>query len=244
MRAPRGLGRWLLLAGGLAASVACGQEAPDDPVGGGGLQPYFPLVAGSWWDYHHTSRGGWDERVTAEAADFDGAPAFLVTDSPTSGDNIRSDSILRVVDGRAVRVSKEEYFIGTDNSATLQSSVTYGVGFTRFNEDWANQAVGYRETPEYERVETRADGSMRAPEARRHTFEIVSLAEDVDTPKGTLSCIVIRRTKDWEAEEEGIDAEDAEAKQFWFARGVGKVQELNLDSNNVETITDWLIPTP
>jgi hypothetical protein len=70
----------------------------------------------------------------------------------------------------------------------------------------------------------------------------VSLAEDVDTPKGTLSCIVIKRTKDWEAEEEGVDADDAEAKQFWFARGVGKVQEVNLESGNQETLIDFMIP--
>lgn len=242
MRAARGLGRWLLLAGGLAASVACGQADPDDPVDAGELQPYFPLVAGAWWDYAHGDR--WDERVTVEATDFNGAPAFLVSDSPNPDDDIRSDSVITLVDGRAARVSKDEFFIGANASETLQSSVTYGVGFTRFNEDWANQAVGYRETPEYERIETRPDGTVREPEARRHTFEIVSLAEDVATAKGTLSCIVIRRTKDWQAEEDGMDADDAEAKQFWFARGVGKVQELNLDSGNAETITDWLIPSP
>ena len=240
MRGARGLGRWLLLAFGLAASVACSQKDPDDPAGGGGeLQPYFPLVAGAWWEYSHSD---WDERVTVEPAEFDGGAAFLVSDSPNPDDDLRSDSIIRSVDGRAARMTKEEYFIGADNSETLQSSVTYGVGFTRFNENWANEAVGYRETPAYERVETRPDGTMRAPEARRHTFEILSLAEDVETPKGTFSCIVIRRTKDWQAEEDGIDADDAEAKQFWFARGVGKVQELNLDSGNAETLQDFSIP--
>ena len=239
-RAVRGLGRWLTLVG-LAATVACGQEDPDDPVDGEDLQPYFPLVAGSWWEYEHSD---WTERVTVAAAEFDGAPAFLVSDSPNPDDDLRSDSIITSVNGRAARMTKEDYFIGADASETLQSSVSYGVGFTRFNENWANEAVGFRETPEYERIEARPDGTVRAPEARRHTFEIVSLAEDVATLKGTFSCIVIRRTKDWEAEAEGVDAEDAEAKQYWFARGVGKVQELNLDSGNAETLTDFLIPAP
>lgn len=238
--AARGLGRWLLLVGSLAATVACGQEDPADPVESVD-QGYFPLVPGAWWEYEHSD---WDERVTVAAADFNGAPAFLVSDSPNPDDRLRSDSLITSVNGRAARVTKEEYFIGTDGSETLQSSVSYGVGFTRFNEEWATRAVGYRETPEYERVETRADGTMRAPEARRHTFEIVSLAEDVVTPKGTFSCIVIRRTKDWQAEEDGVDADDAEAKQYWFARGVGKVQELNLDSGNAETLTDFMIPAP
>jgi hypothetical protein len=122
--------------------------------------------------------------------------------------------------------------------------VSYGVGFTRFDENWANEAVGYRETPEYMRVETRPDGSMRAPEARRHTFEIISLDALVNTPRGELSCIVIQRTKDWQAQEDGVDLDEAETKQYWFARGVGKVQEVNLDNGNTETLVDFFIPTP
>lgn len=252
-RAARGLGRRHPLAASLVATVAkvakvaliatvaCGQRDPDDAGDGAELQPYFPLVAGAWWEYSHSD---WDERVTVEPTEFDGAPAFMVSDSPNPDDDLRSDSVITSVNGRAARVTKQEYFIGSDGTETLQSTVSYGVGFTRFDENWANQAVGYRETPAYERVETRPDGSVRAPEARRHTFEILSLSEDVSTARGTFNCIVIRRTKDWQAEEDGIDADDAEAKQFWFARGVGKVQELNLDSGNVETLTDFMIPAP
>ena len=234
------LARGLCLVGGLAATVACGQEAPSDPVGSTD-QPYFPLVAGSWWDYQHTD---WSERVTVEAAEFGGAPAFLMSDSPNPEDSLRSDSIITSVAGRASRMNKEEFLIGADGSEVLTSSVTYGVGFTRFNEDWANQAIGYRETPAYERVETPPGGSPKAPEGRRHTFEVVALADDVTTSKGTFTCIVIQRTKDWEAEEEGLDPDEAQTKRYWFARGVGKVQELNVDSGRVETLTDFMIPSP
>lgn len=220
------------------AAAGCGQEDPA-ATAQQTQQPYYPMVDGAWWEYAHSD---WDERVTATATDYDGMPAFLMSDSPNPEDDIRSDSIVMSVNGRAARVSKQEYLIGQDGSEVLTSSVTYGVGFTRFNEDWANQAVGYRETPAYERIETPPGGQPRAPEARRHTFEIVSLAEDVTTGKGTFSCIVIKRTKDWEAEEEGVDASDAETKMYWFARGIGKVQERNVETGSTEVLTDFMIP--
>ena len=224
-----------LLGPGLGALLGCGQEDPPDPV----LEPYHPMVDGSWWEYQHSD---WSERVTVSATTLNGEPAFLMTDSPNPDDDIRSDAILTVENGRVLRKTKQEYLIGTDGSATLESSVDYGVGFTRFDESWAEQAVGYRETPAYERVETPPGGAPRAPEARSHTFEILSLSETVMTNAGSFDCIKIRRTKDWEAAEEGIDASDAEPKLFWFARGVGKVRELNLQTGRGEVLTDYFIP--
>jgi hypothetical protein len=141
-----------------------------------------------------------------------------------------------------LRRTKQEYLIGGDGMATLDASVDYGVGFTRFDESWAEQAVGYEETPAYERVETPAGGTARAPEARRHTFEILSLSESVQTSVGTFDCIKIKRTKDWEAEADGLDASDAEPKIFWFARGIGKVRELNSDTGRGELLSGYFIP--
>ena len=105
-----------------------------------------------------------------------------------------------------------------------------------------DEAVGFRETPSYERVETPPAGAAGAPEARRHTFEILELSEEVPTPVGTFDCIKVRRTKDWEAEADGADASDAQRKLFWFARGVGKVRELNLDTGGGELLSDFFIP--
>ncbi len=224
------------LAACAAALLACGQEPPPDPAD---LAPYHPLVDGAWWEYQHSD---WTERVTVTAATLNGAPAFLMTDSPNPDDDIRSDAILVVEDGRVLRKTKEEYLIGADGSETLESTVDYGVGFTRFDERWAEMPVGFRETPAYERVETPPGGSPRAPEARSHTFEILSLSDPVQTSKGTFDCIQIRRTKDWQAAEDGVDASDAEPKLFWFARGVGKVRELNLDTGRGELLSDYFIP--
>jgi hypothetical protein len=182
------------------------------------------------------------EEVTLTATTLDGEPAFVMTDSPNPSDGVRSDATVVAVNGRVLRTSKQEYLIGATGAATLEASLDYGVGFTRFDEGWATQAVGFKETPEYQRVETPAGGTARAPEARRHTFEILSLSEAVQTSLGNFDCIKIRRTKDWEAEAEGLDASDAEPKIFWFARGVGKVRELNPDTGRGELLSDYFIP--
>lgn len=226
------------LLGWLGLATGCSQEAPEPPATE--VLPYHPLVAGSWWRYAHSD---WTERVelTASTSD-DGQPAFTMVDSPNPSDGLRADSLIASIDGRVVRLEKKEFLVGAGGAEVLTSSVDYGVGFTRFNEAWADQPVGYKETPEYVRVETPLDGAAKPPEDRRHTFEIVSLSEKVTTGSGTFDCIVIRRTKDWQAEEEGVDLSDAQTKTFWFARGVGKVQERNEETNNIELLLDYNIP--
>lgn len=232
----------------LAASlIACNQKTPAEPPSS--HAPYDPLVAGAWWDYQHDD---WTEHVTMAPTTLDGGEsAFVMTDSPNPKDSIRSDATLVAREGRVLRVYKEEYLVGpplagdTPNPeppAVLKDSVTYGVGFTRFDEGWADKPVGFKETPEYERVETPAGGAAKPAQGRRHTFEVLSLSEEVSTPLGTFDCIKIRRTKDWQAEEEGLDASDAQPKVFWFARGVGKVRELNLESGKGELLNNYSLP--
>lgn len=220
-----------------AALAGCGQDPPPDPVVGG---DYHPLVDGSSWRYAHDD---WVETVTLTTTTFEGQPAFLMSDSPNPSDRLRSDAVLTKVEGRIARVSKDEYLVSAgETEGTLQSSATYGVGFTRFNEDWANQSVGFRESPEYVRVETPPGGQPLPPEDRKHSFEIISLSDELVTPAGTFDCIQIRRTKDWQAEADGLDASDAQTKDFWFARGVGKVREENVDTGSSETLIEFEIP--
>lgn len=228
----------LLAAAALCAG--CGQEDPDDtddPMQT--PQSYYPLVDGAQWVYRHDD---WDEVVTASATIHEGEPAFLVSDSPNPGDDLRSDAIIATRDGRAVRLTKDEFLVGAGDAEVLTASVTYGVGFTRFNEAWVTQPVSWTERPEYERIETRPGSAPRPAELRRHTYTIMSKSESVRTNAGTFDCLVVQRTKDWEAEEDGLDPEDAETKTYWFAAGVGKVQERNDESGSLEVLTSYMIP--
>lgn len=221
----------------LALALACGQKAPPEETG---PTDYYPLVDGASWVYEHDD---WTEQVTVESTTFEGQPAFLMSDSPNPGDQMRSDAILTRVDGRVARVTKEEYFIPAAGDPMLVASVTYGVGFTRFDENWATQAPGYSETPEYVRIETRPDGTVRPEQARKHTYEVISLSDEQVTAAGTFNCIQIQRTRDWEAEADGLDVSEAQTKMYWFARGVGKVRELTIDSGNSESLVAYDIPS-
>ncbi len=222
----------------LVLLFACGQGPPPDPAPV--ESDYHPLVDGAWWRYEHST---WVETVTLTSTTLEGAPAFLMSDSPKPSDRLRSDAVVTKLNGRVSRMTKDEYLVsvGTEE-ATLQSSVSYGVGFTRFNEDWAKRSVGYKESPEYVRVETPPHGQGKPPEERKHTFEILSLSDEQVTAAGTFDCIQIRRTKDWQAEAEGVEASDAQTKMFWFARGVGKVRELNEETGSAESLVAFEIP--
>ncbi len=221
----------------LALVAACGQEAPPPPPDE--LEPYHPLVDGAWWEYEHTN---WTERVTLTAATFNGEPAFTMIDSPNPSDGLLSESIIVSLGGRVSRMTKDEY-LGAGTDRVLRSSVEYGVGFTRFNEGWAEQAVGFKESPNYVRVETPPSGVPKPGEDRRHTFEVVSLSDTVMTGAGPFDCIAIKRTKDWQAAADGVDLADAQTKTFWFARGVGKVQEKNEETGSTEVLTAFDIPS-
>jgi hypothetical protein len=225
------------LVGGVLAllvGVGCGQEAPAEPVVGS----YEPLVAGSWWDYAHNS---WSEHVTLTSTSYEGSPAFVLASSADPDDDVRSDAVIAEKDGRVVRLAKDDFRVQSTGDVPV-ASVTYGVGFTRFNEAWAGEAVGFKESPEYTRIETPPGGSAKAGEFRKHTFEVLSLSEQVVTAAGSFDCIKIRRTKDWQAEADGLDISDAQTKTFWFARGVGRVQERNDETGRTESLSAFAVP--
>jgi hypothetical protein len=182
----------------------------------------------------------WTESVTISATEVDGEMRYTFSDSPNPGDQLRSDSVMAERDGRIVRLSKEEYLTSGD-SDTLRASVTYGVGFTRFNSAWVTEGPGFVETPEYVRVETPAGGTARAPEDRRHTFEVLAVGEAVTTPAGSFDCVAVRRTKDWQTD--GTDTSDAQTKIYWFAPGVGKVREYNESTGSRETLVEITMPS-
>lgn len=237
---PRGRGLLELAAAAVLAlplASGCGQESPPtEPPSG----DFDPLAVGSWWDYSH---GDWTEHVELSATTHEGQDAFLLSGSPDPDDNLRSDSILVKRDGRILRVARNEYAVDPASGAeSLAASVTYGVGFLRFSEAWPLAEIGFTESPEYVRIETPAGGSARPPEDRRHTFEIISVSAEITTPAGTFSdCVVVRRTKDWEALDNGTDASDAQTKTYWFARGVGKVQERNDETGRIEALSEYEI---
>lgn len=196
-----------------------------------------PMVAGATWTYQHN---GWTEVQTVSATTYEGEPAFVVKDTPNPKDSFRSDSVHVKRDGRLLRLYKDQFFVSSSGVDQLDSSATYGVGFLRCDEAWASKEPGWNETPEYIRIETNAGDTPKAPEERSHTFTVEG-REDVSTSSGKAfnNCVKVRRSKDWEADANG---EDAQEKLYWFCPGVGKVREQNVGSGNVEELLEYSIP--
>jgi hypothetical protein len=195
------------------------------------------MADGAWWRYEHST---WTEEVNVVGAPEEGEGAFRASDSPNPRDSLRSDSIMIQRDGRWVRATKEVYLDEAGAEQVLDSSVDYGVGFTRFNDAWVTGGVGFSETPEYVRIETPAGGTPGPAEDRRHTFVVLEVDVPVTTPAGTFDCIAVQRTKDWQTDD--ANDSDAQTKIFWFAPGVGKVREFNEDSNSREVLVEFFVP--
>jgi hypothetical protein len=223
------------------APSSTGAEDTSAPPANNGI---CPMADGATWTYWHTSKGGWSEAQTVTTGEYDGEPVFVVSDTPDPdpASSLRADSYIALKGGKLLRLYKEEFWVDpTDpDNEVLNATATYGVGFTRCNEAWANAEVGWSESPEYERVETPSGQAAKAPETRKHTFTVEG-REDVTATKGGPSftdCVKVRRSKDWAA----VDGEDADEKLYWFCPGVGKVREENVVSGNFEELTEYDIP--
>ena len=212
----------LTLALGLA-SVACGSEDPPSTMVPGETLDYYPLVDGRQMVYYHSSNNGWDETLTVTQAS-DGS--FLESDT-ANPDGIRSETMLtKDAAGRIIRHHKDQFLNEEPDISVDYADGTYG-GFLRYDPAWAAMEVGESVTVDYNRTETPAGGSPDPVRARshiyyRHEIETITLAATGETFR---DCLKIRRARNYN--DVLGEAEDQE-KMFWFAPGIGKVQEQTL----------------
>jgi hypothetical protein len=105
--------------------------------------------------------------------------------------------------------------------------VDYEPGFPRFDDEWVGAAPDSVFPYTYDR--TRSDmGVPGTPELRTQTYTVVAQSEMVTVAAGTFDCIKVLRVS--EAEAEAVVGRETQ-KHLWFARGVGKVKEENLDGD-------------
>ncbi len=216
----------LALATAFALSVfGCGSEAPPSSAGG---SDYFPLVDGSVSVYEHSSKGGWTETVTLTET----SPGTFREEDTENPDGERNESVLEVDSkGRVYRTSKLIYEMDD-----LDTSIDYDPGFMRFDPAWLDLDVNEFVRETYDRTETKIGEDPDPTRPRAHVY--TSFGYQSMTVLGTAytDCLVIHRERDYE-DAEG-DAEDQQ-KQFYFCPGVGKVQEVNIDSGNTEQLVSY-----
>jgi hypothetical protein len=240
----------------LAVSLsACSQTDPGSPSES---NDYFPLIDGARYEYKH-SNGGWTELVEIE----EGADGTFLQHQSGDPDGESSVSTFEVDDGDVLRVA-EDQLVGGE----LVYSVVYDPGFLRFSGAWASADIGFEETRRYERTETEFHnggsagsggsggsggtgggdagdagvvGETKDPQPRAHTFTVESVTETVKVPAGTFrNCVRVRRIR--ALDDPSIDdptQQEEQDKLYWFAPGVGKIQEENVMSGSTEQLESY-----
>ncbi len=223
----------------LLAAGACNQGEPEDIP-----KDYYPTVAGATWTYFHSSRGGWEETVVMEQGEE--SDQFVLKDTENPDGESSENTLTR--DGTAIlRTDKRQLVDGE-----LAFSVTYDPGFLRFDESWLDEDTPFEDERSYVRTETDVGESPKTPRDRVHIFTVELLSETVEVEGGIFrNCIRVRRQRESDETTTATAAattdtatQDDQGKLFWFAPGVGKVKEQNLDTGNTEVLVDYEIPAP
>jgi hypothetical protein len=193
------------------------------------------MVDGSSFTYRHSA--GWQDTVSVSSTTYQGAPAFLVEDT-TDPDGERSESIFIQSGTQVLRVYKEVFNAAANE--TLLSQVEYRPGFLRADSAWARATIGVEMPQAYQRTETVPGQGTLPTEDRSHVF-VLEAIEDVSTTAGTFhDCLRVLRQRTWQTNL--APGEEGQEKRYWFAPGVGKVQEETLDNGNTEQLEAYTIP--
>jgi hypothetical protein len=207
---------------------ACGQTDPGSPSES---DDYFPLIDGARYEYLH-SNGGWTEIVEIE----EGQGGTFLQHQSGDPDGESSVSTFEVDDGDVLRVAEDQLI-----DDELVYSAEYDPGFLRFSAAWVDAETGFEETRRYDRTETEADMEPKDPQPRAHTFTVESVTDTVKVPAGTFrNCLKVRRVR--ALDDDSIDdpmAQEEQDKLYWFAPGVGKIQEQNTVSGSTEVLESY-----
>jgi hypothetical protein len=223
---------FLVLATALAA---CGDDAPTDIDAGmtecttPASERYLPLVIGATWTYD-TSDMGMPVVVktsTVEAKEDvgerkTGVTAFRVRTGKSGG----VGDVVSWQEDRCTSVvrHREQQF---DVADMLLTDQFYVPGKLRVDELEGRLLVGARYTSSYTEVEVdNIPGDTTR--TKDEVWMVEAVGEMVTVPAGTFSTLKLRKTTSGDAD-----------KTYWFAKGVGKVQEMGEQS---ETLTSYTIP--
>lgn len=220
-----------------APDAALGDDAGADDDDASAPEPfeetaYYPVTDGARWVYRHA--GGartWDEEVVLTHVRYQGAPAFMLRDTPGPS-GTRSETVLGRDGSKISRVYREEL-----RGDSLQTATTYEPGFVRFDHAWVAREDGYTETLRYDRVERDGTGAITADGDRSHRYVIEAHDAVVEVPAGTFeACLRVRRTRT-----RAVDTQPAEGDEdlFWFCPHVGKVREQDTVTLETEELVSY-----
>jgi hypothetical protein len=114
-----------------------------------------------------------------------------------------------------------------DVNDVLLTDQFYVPGKLRVDEAPEHLSVGVTWTTAYTEVEVDPILGTRTV-SKDETWTVQALDEMVTTPAGTFACLKVHKTTSGDA-----------AKTYWFAKGIGKIQEMG---EQMETLTAFTMP--
>lgn len=187
---------------------------------------YLPLATGRSWTYRVTDVAtgavktktqvvGALENITAVHA---GVMAYKVTTTQPGGttESWQQDT------GSAIRRHKEN-----DNAGATASTTQFDPYRTRVDETPAHVVAGAQWSESYTELVT-VTGMAQTTAAKNERWNVVAVDEPVTVPAGTFCTLHLHRV----STVGGMPGSD---KQYWFARGVGKIKEAG--ATQVEELT-------
>ncbi len=222
-----------------AALAACGDDAPAHG-GDGGMEEclapaadrYLPLVIGASWTYDTLDSSMMNPVTVVKTSTVEaledvgdrkaGVTAYRVRTGKSGGvgDVVswQEDQCTGIVRHR------EQQF---DPNDTLLTDQFYVPGKLRVDETAEHLTLGATWTTAYTEVEVDPILGTHTV-SKDETWTVQAVDEMVTTPAGTFSCLKV-----------GKATSGAAAKTYWFAKGVGKVQETG---EQTETLTAFTVP--
>ncbi len=223
--------RWAIASSALSLFVGCGSEDPPELEG----DDYYPVTVGTFWEYDDIDvADGLTERLfksmtECAAETFDdcatGEPITVqtVVQSSTGSNNPEeagSTFLIRLDDG-FYRIRQEVQDAGEPEPEVVR---TYSPGFFRFPR--GTLTVGTQWTSQHHRCED--DTTVDPPTHLEADKSYEWLLEDIETitvEAGTFEgAVKLRRVS---------GGNTPETKLYWFAPGVGKVLEQEVEGETV-----------
>jgi hypothetical protein len=218
----------------LGTLAACGNEtggSPDDTDGGGGTGRYLPLAVGATWTWRVTDSAGtsYDKSSTVEALeDIGGQKAgtmgFRVRTKGGGGDTL---SWQQDTGTSIVRHREQDFHV----DGSMKTDSFYMPFKLRVDESAAHLAAGVDYELAFTEIAKKiADGSTQTLQ-KGETWSVVSVDEQVTVPAGSFHCLHLHRV--------ATDDAAGASKDYWFARGVGKIKETG---GQTEELASYSLP--
>jgi hypothetical protein len=188
-----------------------GPVEPIDPVSLCGFDSdrYLPFEAGQRWSYTVTKVDTGERKVKAQHLEA-GADGTVVQITEKLDGSTRS--VLRVDGDRVVRLQQEDI----DGAGAVEKTTTYAPGQIRIDEADARIVTGASWEEIYDELVSEA-GSAPTTVRTRDLWDVVAAETPCNSALGDFTCLHLRRAR----AEGGVAI-----KEFWFARGIGKIREV------------------